>query len=348
MTLLANGLADQGHHVDMLLVKATGPYLADLSESVKVIDLHARGTMTGILPLAKYLRAEKPDVLISTLDHANIAAILARRLSGVSTPVIPTVHIPHSKAAAHSTGFRSRMIYVAVKWCYRWADAIVAVSHGTADDIVQTSGVPRELVHVIYNPVITPEIEELAKEPLDHPWFVSGGPKVILGVGRMRPQKDYPTLIQAFALVRKEHDCRLLILGEGGERSRLEQLVSDLGLSADVDLPGFVKNPFAYLARSSLLVLSSAWEALPTVLIEALALDVPIVSTNCRTGPDEILADGRYGRLVPVGDAPAMAGAITDTLRETRSEPPEEHLRQFTLPVAVDEYLKLIAEVIDA
>ena len=348
MANLANGLAGRGCRVDMVLIKAEGPYLAELAKEIRVRDLRSWRTLTSVLPLVRYLRSERPDVLLSALGHANVAALLARRLARVSTRVIPTIHLSPSEHTVNARRRKVSIVHAMTKWCYPWADAIVAVSRGTADDVVQTTGVPPQLVRAIYNPVIFPEMQELAKADPQHPYFGPGQPGVILGMGRLQPEKDFPTLIRAFALLRKEHDLRLLILGEGEERSRLEQLVEELGLTANVSLPGFVKNPFACLARSSLFVLSSGWEALPTVLIEALALGVPVVSTNCRNGPDEILNHGQYGRLVPVGDVEALANAVREALSEPPSKVPWHALRPFTFNAAVDEYIKLIAEVTDA
>src|SRR5262249_37227290 len=150
--------------------------------------------------------------------------------------------------------------------------------------------------------------------PLSHPWFAPGSLPVILGVGRLTWQKDFPTLIKAFALVRSRQPARLLILGEGEKRLELETIVKELGLAADVCLPGYVDNPFAYMHRCSAFVLSSASEGLPNSLIEAMACGAPVISTDCASGTAEILENGRYGPLVPVGDVEAMATAISATL----------------------------------
>jgi glycosyltransferase involved in cell wall biosynthesis len=219
---------------------------------------------------------------------------------------------------------------------------------GTADDMIRTSHVPRHLARVIYNPVITPQIAPLASEPVDHPWFASGEPPVVLGMGRLTTQKDFPTLLQAAAQLRRDREFRLLILGEGEDHDQLERLIRELGLTHVASLTGFVKNPFAYLARASLFVLSSAWEALPTVLIEALALGTPVVSTDCQSGPREILDGGRYGRLVPVGDVHALSQAMAETLAVPRTRVPAEALRAYTLEFAVDRYCQLMAEVMSA
>jgi glycosyltransferase involved in cell wall biosynthesis len=344
-THLANGLANRGYRVDMVLIEKIGPYLADLDPAVQVVDLHSRTVRNGILPLARYLREKRPDVLLSALDYANVGALLARRASLVNTRVIVTVHITHSQAAVHDRGIHYAIIRKAISWTYPWADAIVAVSRGAAEDMIHSSYVPRHLVRVIYNPVITSQLRSLAREPMNHPWFAVGQPPVVLAIGRLTAQKDYPTLLRATGRLRQNLNFRLVILGEGEDRSHLEHMVEELALTRDVALPGFVNNPFAYLAHASLFVLSSAWEALPTVLIEALALGVPIVSTDCASGPTEILRCGQYGRLVPVGNVEALATAMRETLSEPHRSIPDDALRPFFLDSAVDRYVELIEEL---
>jgi glycosyltransferase involved in cell wall biosynthesis len=219
---------------------------------------------------------------------------------------------------------------------------VVAVSQGAADDIARSSGVPRERVRVIYNPVITPTLLQQIGQTPDHPWFAPGQPPVILGVGRLTAAKDFPTLIRAFAEVRRHRNVHLMIVGEGEERGRLEALVRELGLDEVVSLPGYKENAGAYMAKSALFVLSSAWEGLPTVLIEALAAGARVVSTDCPSGPREILQQGRLGTLVPVGDVARLAEAMISSLDRGPSTDPAEGLLPFTSDVAVDEYLRLI------
>jgi glycosyltransferase involved in cell wall biosynthesis len=227
------------------------------------------------------------------------------------------------------------------RFFYRWADAVVAVSQGVADELVHYVRIPAEKVRVIYNPIVTPELFRKAEEPLEHPWFREGEPPVILGVGRLTKQKDFPTLIRAFALVRQQRPARLMILGEGEERPQLEALVKELGIAEDVSLPGFVQNPYPYMKKAAVFVLSSRWEGLPTVLIEAAALDVPVISTNCPSGPAEILA--MYSdQLVDVGDKDGMARAILKTLQSRRVE--RVNVEPYTLNHALSYYLKLLEE----
>jgi glycosyltransferase involved in cell wall biosynthesis len=232
--------------------------------------------------------------------------------------------------------------YLARKF-YPWADAIVTVSQGSADDLVNL-GLSSKRIQVIYNPVVTPELFEKAKEPIDHPWFKPGSPPVILGVGRLEKQKDFPTLIRAFAQMHKQRPARLMILGEGKDRPDLEALVQELGLEEDVALPGFVANPFAYMASSAVFVLSSLYEGLPTVLIEAIAVGTRVVSTDCPSGPTEILENGRYGKLVAVGDIKSMAEAIVSTLEEPPdSESLQLKAAEFSLEKAVAKYRQVLA-----
>ncbi len=347
LTYLANGLAHLGHHVDMVLIKAEGPYLADLCRDVRVVELGSGRVILSIVALARYLRRERPDVLFSGLEHVNMAAILARQLARVPTRAIPTIHVPHAYRAQHDPTWRESLISAVLKRVYPWAATVVAVSHGAAAELVQTFGLAPQKVRVLYNPVLTAEMSELAARPVSHPWLAPGQVPVIMGVGRLTPQKDFVTLIQAFARLRNEMPARLLILGEGEQRPQLEQLVRQLKLTEDVRLPGFEKDVFAYLARASLFVLSSRYEALPTVLIEAMALDVPVVATNCQCGPAEILGQGEHGRLVPVGDVAALARAMQETLSEPHHKIPEHVLRPFYIDTAVREYARLIAEVSD-
>ena len=348
LLLLASGLVERNFETTIVAGKAEGLFSSSVPEGVRVVDLGKPHMSRCILSLAKHLKTQKPDVLVSAQDHANIAALLAVKLSRNVCRVIPTVHITHSIQHARGKGMREWLLRNLIRLCYPWADAIVAVSKGTADDMAEFSGVPRELIRVIYNPVISSSIEKLAREPVDHPWFAPDQPDVILAIGRLYPQKDYPTLLRAFAILRKKRDVRLLILGEGTERSTLESMVVELGLTDCVSLPGFAKNPFAYMARASLLAMSSAWEALPTVLIEALALGTRIVSTNCACGPNEILKGGEYGRLVPVGDPTALSDAMNGALSQPPPTIPEGALLPYTIDVATSEYVSLIEEVVNA
>jgi glycosyltransferase involved in cell wall biosynthesis len=339
---LAHGLAERGLPVDLVLVTAEGAFLDQLPPAVRVVNLHASRVLRGLGPLTTYLRREQPRVLVSSMTHANLVALWAARLARQRTPVIVTVHTTMSQYASQE-GRLARLLWpYLLRTFYPWAACIVAVSHGAADDLARTAGFPRDQVDVIYNPVITPAVLAGAKQTPDHPWFIPGQPPVILGVGRLSRPKDFPTLIRAFAEVRRRRAARLIILGEGEERPGLTALAAELGVTDDVALPGFRENALAYMAGSALFVLSSAWEGLPTVLIEALAAGTRVVSTDCPSGPREILQDGRLGALVPVGNVAALAEAILNVMGQPATAVPLDALTPFTRDAAVDHYLRLI------
>jgi glycosyltransferase involved in cell wall biosynthesis len=338
---LVEGILQRGLAVDVVLANATGPYLGLLAAEARVVNLKSSRVLRSLLPLVRYLRRERPRAVISSLHHANLVALWAARLAG-SVPVVAAVHSTIS-VSSRLPGKANRVLFpFLIRTFYPWASGVVAVSRGTADDLARTAGVPRDRIEVIYNPVITPALLAQAQRPPNHPWYAPGQPPVILAVGRLTPTKDFPTLIRAFAEVRRQCPARLLILGEGEERDALTALAGALNVGEDVALPGFQEGVPGFMARARLFVLSSVGEALPTVLIEALAAGVPVVSTDCPSGPREILQGGRLGALVPVGDPPALARAILEGLQRPASPVPPSALTPFTSDAAVDHYLRVV------
>ncbi len=346
MVNLAHIFAERGFKVDIVLAEAEGPYLREVHPKVRVVNLRSTRVIFSLFGLMRYLRRERPQVLLSALEHTNVVALLAQRLSGVSVRTVVGVHntLTRSTVNAQSLNVRSMPFWLWLS--YPWAYAVTAVSEGVAKDLEHIVRLPREQVKVIYNPVVTPELLKKAHESLDtHPWFAANEPPVVLGVGRLTPQKDFPTLIKAFALVKHNLPARLMILGEGEDRPQLEVLVRDLGLEADVSLPGFVDNPFKYMRHAGVFVLSSLWEGLPTVLIEALASGATVVSTDCPSGPMEILEAGRWGRLTPVGDVAALAQAIQEALtdpNDSKEEAVQRARDRFGLNEVADRYLEVL------
>jgi glycosyltransferase involved in cell wall biosynthesis len=293
--------------------------------------------------LARYLVRERPDALLSALSYSNLTALWARERAGVPVRVVVSEHNTLSERARHARARRWRVLpKLEARW-YPRADAILAVSEGVADDLARTARLPRERIAVTYNPVIGDDVERSARESVDHPWLQPGEPPVVLGVGKLKPQKAFDVLLRAFARLRAERRARLVILGEGSERRALQQLAGELGVADDVALPGFVANPFAWMARCAVFALSSAWEGLPSVLIEALACGCPVVSTDCPSGPAEILGPDRLGALVPVGDADALARAIALALSEP-SDPAARRARarDFSVDRVAPRYLEAL------
>ncbi len=294
-----------------------------------------RADYVRALRLARYLDECKPDIVFTNLWQADLAGFLASRIIRNHPPIIPVARCAVEEEQADDLNF--------VRQVFQSAVHVVAVSGGVERNFVETVGVSQHRITTVYNPVVKPELCELAKAEPDHPWFGDSGSPIVLGAGRLAPQKDFPTLIEAFRRVRTERRCRLVILGEGPSRRELENRVRVLGLEEDVSLPGWAMNPWAYMARAGLFVLSSRHEGLPGALVEALACGCPAVSTDCPSGPAEILEDPAL--LAPVGDPDALAGVMLRALARPADRAAfRAKAMRFSLDRAVDGYERVIAE----
>lgn len=307
---LANGLSRAGCLVDVVVVRGGGRLHEEIDSRVRVVDLDAKRTAFSLLPLIRYLRRARPEALLSTLADANAVGVLARAVARVPLRVVVREACTPSVHNSTTRGLRLRALAATLTRTYRAADRVVSPSRGVAEDLIAEYGIPREHVAVIANPVDFGRIRTLAgagegdREAQPIP--------MVLGVGRLSAQKDFATLIRAFAHVRRTMAARLVILGEGDERNQLEGLIESERLEEDVRLPGWVENPFSYMREAAVYVLSSRYEGLPNTLLQALAVGTPAVATDCQSGPREILDGGRWGRLVPVADVNAMTAAILD------------------------------------
>ena len=381
MVRIAEAMVRRGLQVDLALCERKGPLLDQVPPEVQIIELGAAPMLVarartlaadpaGLLrllqpvllawqpphrlphlpALVRYMRRVRPDALLAALPTPNLLAVWARRLAAVPTRIVISERNALSAKVSRSRHWRKRHLPALLGRTYPLADAIVAVSNGVADDLAAGIGIPRGRITTVYNPVVSPELAAKAEQPVDHPWFGSGAPPVVLGIGALIPQKDFPTLIRGFAKLRAERECRLVILGQApspertqAQKAELMALAASQNVSAHLDLPGFVSNPFAYMARAAVFVLSSRYEGLPGVLIQALACGCPAVSTDCPYGPREILDGGRYGELVPVGNSDALAASI---LRTLAAPPPRALLREraqeFSVERAVERYLQLL------
>ncbi|MBI5352970.1 MAG: glycosyltransferase [Chloroflexi bacterium] len=337
---MANELARRGLAVDFVLVQAVGVNLKNLSDDVVVVNLATMNTYLSLPKLIRYFYKRRPDVFISSLDLTNLIALIACRLSGVKTRVF--IRIENMVSSHKRVFWKKRAEKFLLSRLYPWADGVLAVSKIVAEDIAIYAGISPFKIHTIYNPVITPELLIKSNHEVNHPWFQDKSIPVILGAGRLTEQKDFKTLIIAFAILRKDLDVRLIVLGEGEQRLELETLVQELGIDRDVDLPGYVENPYPYMKQSNVFVLSSAWEGLPTVLIEALACGCPVVSTDCPGGIREILSDGRYGELVPVGDSQSMAEALRKVILSGKKVIDPAWLDQFSLERVADKNMNIL------
>jgi glycosyltransferase involved in cell wall biosynthesis len=381
MLNLAKAFLAQGRTVDLVLCQAKGAYMGDIPRGATMIELPptsglqtrslvALKNVSGLSALLRpvilaskiapeiarlqslivYLEERRPNVILSALTYCNLVAIWAKKSSRWGIPVVVSERIALShycEAPSNYRKWRWRYLPELVRETYPGADTVVAVSHQVADDLTGKVGLNPASVTTIYNPVVDDNLRVRAQQVPEHPWFSDNSVPVILGVGRLTEQKDFSTLMNAFAKVRADREARLVLLGEGRLRDDLEDQATRLGIEEDVAMPGFVENPFQYMARASVLVLSSEYEGLPGVLIQALACACPVVSTDCPGGSREILADGTYGPLVAVGDANAMAQAVLTQLdNPTPRDVLLERAEDFAVDRAAGNYLKLIDSVV--
>lgn len=337
---LAEEIARSGRQVDLVLVSAHGPLLPEVSPEVRIIDLRCERARRAIFKLRRYLRTVQPTAVIGFTFHVNLLTVLAHLGLGSRTRVILSVHSTFSGALREYSRVTRAIFYPATLLLYRFADWIVAVSNGAADDLARVAKLGRERIITIHNPVLGRGFDVAARESVHHRWIRAGLP-VLVSVGRLSEAKDYPTLIRAFERVREVTNARLLIVGEGDKREEIEDIVRERGLDGDVELLGHVRNPLPYMKEADLFVMSSKREGFGNVLVEAMGVGTPVISTDCPHGPAEILEGGRWGRLVPVGDEVALADAIIATL-QCGGVDARARAREFSVAAAADRYLGLL------
>jgi len=322
VTNLLPEFGKSGHRFDLLVIGKHGPTIPrDLPANVRVIRLPVRTKKLVLVPLLLYLIRHNPTALLTANHQLNRAALLARQLLGHPRTVVIRMGMSLTAMGEEMRPRRRVRLFTSMAYWYPRADAVIAPSEGVGEDLVRIAGVSPDRLHVIRNPIVNAALREHAEAALEHPWFRAGEPPVILGTGSLEPRKDFATLVRAFAKVRQEMDCRLVIVGEGSERQALQQLARDLGIDDALDLPGFDPNPYRFMRRAAVFALTSRREGASAVLVEALACGTPVVSTDCPSGPAEIL-----GRLTPpplaaVGDVDGIARALLSTLRQSPAAP---------------------------
>jgi glycosyltransferase involved in cell wall biosynthesis len=336
--------------IDVLTFNYSHHFLNRLLDlGVNLVDLKVSRTILAIYSLRKYIESQKPHCMISMQYYANVVAIMARMISDQRVKVIVSERLaltPALLSGGFKTIVKNAATLILMKIIYRYADAIVFNSHDSEENFQKIMGnSPKSFV--ISNPVIDDEIVEKSSEEIEHRWFKYKGEPIVIGVGRLTRQKGFETLIKAFKIVNSEIPSKLVILGEGREKEELEDLVREFDLKERVWMPGFVENPYKYIARSDVFVLSSKYEGLPNALIEALALGIPCISTDCPSGPKEILLDGECGLLVPVGDHQSMADAILKYLKDSKFarsllSKAKKSLDRFSVEKVTEQFLSLI------
>ncbi len=342
MKNLVPAMAAKGLAIDILRIRGHGPYWENLPPGVRLVDLGTSHVNTSMSALVGYLRTIRPKVLLTDKDRVNRLALWARRIARVPTRAVVRIGTTVSENLARRSSWARHSQLFSLRRFYSWADRVIVPSRGAAEDLVRVSGLPGRKITVVPSPVITPGLFRQAAEKAPHPWLEDNRMPVIMGIGELCARKDFATVIRAFAKVRAKRPCRLIILGEGRQRAKLETLIHALELEEAVCLPGFV-NPYPWLSRASVFVSSSRCEGLPVALIEALALGIPSVAADCPSGPREILDGGRYGPLVPVGDYQAMAEAIFSQLdMPAATRFLQAAARPYTVENSVEGYLQVL------
>lgn len=330
---LSRGFVAAGFDVDVVVVRGDGPLAAELPPGVRLINLGVRRALFAVLPLARYFKTQTPHTALATINYANVVAVLARFLSGVRFPLTVREANVLSRDTYHPRSLKTLALRICMRFSYRFAHAVIVNSEDTRRGLIDWRIVSADSIHHIPNPIDLESISVRSEQPPGHPWLPPqplrpedvDPPResVLLAAGRLVRQKDFTTLLDSFALVhRLRPRVRLIILGEGPLRSALEQQVARLGLTEHVSLPGFVENPYSFMRRASLFVLSSRWEGSPNVMIEALACGAAIVATDCPGGARELIGpaggSNSPGTLIPVADVDAMAHAILHALEGAR------------------------------
>lgn len=344
MLTLANALAEKDKiSIDLVLNRAGGVYLKDVSDKVNIVNLNTSRVIKSVIPLSKYLKQEKPDVILSAMNYVNIMTVFAKLLSGTDTRVIVSEHGNLSASLKSSKWVFKVVLKSLMSWAYKKSDLVVAVSDGVADDLSRQIKINRNKIITIYNPVVTEKLEIQKNEKTDHP-LIRNNCSYIIGVGRLEPEKNFSLLINSFAEIHKAFDLYLVILGEGRLDQELKELINKLDLDNKVIMPGFSDNPYAWIKNSKCFVLSSEHEGLPTVLIESMACGTPVVSTDCPSGPNEILEDGKWGELVPVGNVKLLSKAIIKVLSKPSKIDVKERASFFSVENSVNKYLEILID----
>lgn len=338
---LANDFAARGYVVDLLLLRAQGAYLDGVSGNVNVMDLDTRNPLVALWKLRRYYKQARPNAVLATLLQCNLLALWARWLCGYKPRVVFREANTVSARAAHQGRVTAWLAKRLTRAFHPKVDAVIAVSSGVASDLA-ILGVADNVVS-IPNPVDVVAIAKQARAKIPHAWLKDKKAVTLLAVGNLKPQKDYATMLRALALVREQRDARLIILGEDqGELAALEALAKELRVAKHVAFAGFAANPFAYMARADMLVLSSVAEGMPNVLIQAMTCGCSIVATDCPSGPSEILGGGVYGPLVPVGEAHTLAESILSNLEKPAASKAalKDRAADFAMDKIAPRYLK--------
>ncbi len=335
---LANWFSKEGYSVDLLVLSPKGELADMVNPGVRVITLNTWRIIFALPKFIQYLRHNRPALIVATDEHTHLLCLMARFISGSRTRVALRMGNMFSELYGRYSGIKRHFTYFLMRRLYRYADVVIANSQGVADDIVSIASLDLKKVSVIYNPKPLTDIRSKAEQQTGCVWLDEKTLPVVVGVGRLREQKNFSMLIRAFGNVLKKKPARLLIVGSGREEERLRSLIEELGLESSVLLVGYSDNPYAFMAKADVFAFSSLWEGMPNALMEAMVCGIPVVANDCPSGPRELLApnsdhtkrltggseDAPFGILVALGDEDAFSESIVrmledNELRETYS-----------------------------
>ncbi len=347
---IANSLSKRGYLIDIVLAKGGNTYIDEISPSINIINLNCKSTILSFLPLSRYIKKSSPDGIISALSHANCVVLLARKISNNNTKIVVSERNISYRNTTNKIGFKRIILDWLIKYLYPEAKCIITVSEGVRKSIISTYKFKADQVKCIFNPIDFKKINKLKSEKIVNSEIInklkSENKKIILSVGSLTAQKNYSLLIKSFKIVSEKINCKLIILGEGPERAKLYELCRNLEIDRkSIYLPGFIANPFPFMKVSDLYVLSSLWEGLPNVLIQALACNCKIISTDCDAGPREILENGKWGRLTKVNDINELAHAMIEELSEKTHKYSNSRigrLERFNIDKVTNQYLEAL------
>jgi len=343
---LSRELVDRGHDVTLVLARSPQPNSFTPDPRVRVIWLYAPSILKLIPRLAKHLKGEQYDAAFTGMPTSNVALLTARRIAGVKTAVVISERSNPQLEAASARTWRYRAAFALQPFIYPWADAIIAVSTDLAEALCKFARLPRERIEVVYNPAYDERFPVTTLSEAPHPWLRDKTTPVVLGAGRFRDQKDFSTMLKVVASVAAERPVRAIILGDGELRDALKAEAATLKLDGIVDFPGFVERVGDWLAFSDVFMLTSKWEGFGNILVQALAAGCDVVSTDCPDGPREILDNGRFGRLAPVGDVAALTAALTASLDAPAARATQRsRALDFTVSRSVDRYEAMFREL---
>ena len=342
-SILCNQFISNGYEVELVLIKKVGPYLNHLHSNIKIVNLNKNRSLFCIFKFYKYIKQSKPDIIISALDNANIISAIVKKFFFPKIKLIITCHSTISKEFKYSDNYKAYFLKKLMKYTFCYAEKIIAVSNGVALDLKNILKIDSEKIKIIYNPVYSEDILELGKLENNFKWFHKEY-KIFISIGRLTDVKNYELLIDSFNIVKDKINSKLIIIGEGPLRFELQNQIESLNLHDFVFLAGYLDNPYNWLSNSDVFVVSSKWEGLSCALIEAMSFNLNIVSSNCYSGPIEILENGKWGLIANQNNKEDLSNLMLKSILSPKLDHNKKRAKIFSINAAMFEYNKIINE----